>query len=408
MNPWENIMIEDVIAPYENAQIEIPDIDLGFDKPRAQTRVVIAMSGGVDSSVCAALVKLAGYEAIGITLQLYDHGAAIKKKNACCAGIDIYDAKIIADQLDFPHYTLDYESKFRQSVIDDFADTYMQGATPIPCVRCNQSVKFRDLLELARGLGADCMVTGHYVARVENNNQAKMYRAKDKARDQSYFLFATTQEQLNFLRFPLADIDKDDVRKIAQKLGLKVANKPDSQDICFVPDGKYQDIVLAYRPQAGKAGQIIHIDGRVLGNHDGIINFTIGQRRGLGIAVGEPIFVVAIDAVNARVYVGPKEALAVKSLSLKEVNWLGVKPKSEDELEGLKVLARVRSTRPPIPATLSTREGWRIIFDNCEEGVAPGQACVLYEPNSEYGDLGERVLGGGFISHTQKVWEIPK
>lgn len=398
-------MIDTFNAPVLGANFDIPEIDLGFDKPRDKTRVVVAMSGGVDSSVCAALIKLAGYETIGITLQLYDHGAAIKKKNACCAGIDIYDAKIIADQLDFPHYTLDYESRFKQSVIDDFADTYLAGATPIPCVRCNQSVKFRDLLELAKGLGADCMVTGHYVARIGGVQNAKMHRAKDKSRDQSYFLFATTSEQLDFLRFPLADIEKDEVRKIAEALGLIVANKPDSQDICFVPDGKYQDIVMNIRPQAGKAGDIIHVDGRVLGQHNGIINFTIGQRRGLGVAIGEPIFVVSIDAQNARVIVGPKEALRVKSLTLKEVNWIGDKVKTEDELEGIKVLARVRSTRAPIAARLSTKEGWRIIFDDAEEGVAPGQACVLYEPNSGFGDIGERVLGGGFISSTKNVFE---
>jgi len=405
LNPLEDEVIDTLNAPDLGANFDIPEIDLGFDKPREKTRVVVAMSGGVDSSVCAALVKLSGYETIGITLQLYDHGAAIKKKNACCAGQDIYDAKVIADQLGFPHYTLDYESKFKQSVIENFADTYMQGATPIPCVRCNQSVKFRDLLEMARGLGADCMVTGHYVARVGGVENSQMHRAKDKARDQSYFLFATTQDQLDFLRFPLSDIDKDDVRKIAEQLGLVVANKPDSQDICFVPEGKYQNIVLNLRPEAGKEGEVLHIDGRVLGKHNGIINYTVGQRRGLGIATGEPIYVVAIDAPNARVYVGPKEALLVKSLTLTEINWLGEKVKSEDELEGRKVLARVRSTRPPIPATLSTAQGWRIIFENPEEGVAPGQACVLYDPDTSIGDLGERVLGGGFISSTQKVWE---
>ena len=383
----------------------IPDVDLGFDKPRNQTRVVVAMSGGVDSSVCAALIKLAGYETIGITLQLYDHGAAIKKKNACCAGQDIYDAKIIADKMGFPHYTLDYESRFKQSVIEDFADTYMSGATPIPCVRCNQSVKFKDLLKTARALGADCMVTGHYVARVGGQKDAHMYRAKDRHRDQSYFLFATTQEQLDYLRFPLMDIEKDEVRRIAGLIGLEVANKPDSQDICFVPEGKYQDIVLGMRPQAGRGGDIVHIDGRVLGQHDGIINYTVGQRRGLRIAAGEPIYVVDIDAKNARVIVGPKEALGVKSLSLKEINWLGEQVANEDELEGHKVLARVRSTRPPIPAILSTKEGWKIVFDNPETGVAPGQACVLYEPDSEIGDLGERVLGGGFIAQTKKIWE---
>lgn len=380
----------------------IPDIDLGFDKPRSQTRVVVAMSGGVDSSVCAALVHAAGYETIGITLQLYDHGAAIKKKNACCAGQDIYDAKNIADKLGFPHYVLDYESRFKEQVIIDFADTYISGATPIPCVRCNQTVKFKDLLETARSLGADCMVTGHYVART---NDAHMHRAKDKARDQSYFLFATSQEQLDYLRFPLADIEKDEVRKIAEHLGLEIAAKPDSQDICFVPEGKYQDIVLKIHPEANKTGEIRHLDGRVLGTHNGIINYTIGQRRGLGVAVGEPIFVVKIDAINSVIYVGPKEALAVTSLSLKEVNWLGEKPKTEDELEGRRLLARVRSTRPPIPARLSTKHGWKIIFENPEEGVAPGQACVFYDPDTELGDLGERVLGGGFIQSTQKVFE---
>ena len=406
MTPLENKMLSSFNDPVVLGDVtSIPDIDLGFDKPRDKTRVVVAMSGGVDSSVCAALVKLAGYETIGITLQLYDHGAAIKKKNACCAGQDIYDAKIIADKMGFPHYTLDYESRFKQSVIEDFADTYVSGATPIPCVRCNQSVKFQDLLKTAKALGADCMVTGHYVARVGGIVDAKMYRAKDRGRDQSYFLFATTQDQLDYLRFPLMDIDKDEVRRIANIIGLDVANKPDSQDICFVPEGKYQDIVLGLRPQAGRGGDVVHIDGRVLGKHNGIINYTVGQRRGLGIATGEPIYVVALDAKNARVIVGPPEALAVKSLTLKEVNWLGEKPQTEDALDGLKVLARVRSTRPPIPATLSTKEGWKIIFENPETGVAPGQACVFYEPNSSIGELGERVLGGGFIAQTIKVWE---
>lgn len=394
------------MKPLNSPDLEqkIPVIDLGFDKPKSQTRVVVAMSGGVDSSVCAALVHASGYETIGITLQLYDHGAAIKKKNACCAGIDIYDAKKIADKLGFVHYTLDYESRFKAQVIEDFVDTYLKGATPIPCVRCNQTVKFKDLLELARNLGADCMVTGHYVARIGGEN-SKMFRAKDLGRDQSYFLFATTQDQLDFLRFPLAQFEKPQVRKFAEILGLDVAQKPDSQDICFVPDGKYQNIVLSLRPQAAKKGEIRHIDGRVLGNHDGIINFTIGQRRGLGIAVGEPVFVVGIDAKTATVWVGPKEALRVSSLTLKDVNWLGEKPKTEDELEGRKILARVRSTRPPIPARISTAKGWRVIFETPEEGVAPGQACVFYEPESGSGELGEQVLGGGFIAQTVKVWE---
>lgn len=379
----------------------IPDIDLGFNKPRSQTRVVVAMSGGVDSSVCAALVHASGYETIGITLQLYDHGAAIKKQKACCAGQDIYDARNIADELGFAHYVLDYESKFRQQVIEDFADTYMMGATPIPCVRCNQSVKFKDLLKAAKELGADCMVTGHYVARIGAESGAQMHIAKDISRDQSYFLFATTQEQLDFLRFPLQGIEKDNVRLIASHYGLDVASKPDSQDICFVPEGKYQDIVKKLRPDAEKSGEIVHIDGRVLGHHNGIINYTVGQRRGLGIAVGDPLFVVKIDAKNAKVIVGPKEALKVKSLTLTEVNWIGEKVLSEDELDGRKVLARVRSTRPPIPATLSTSEGWKIIFDGLEEGVAPGQACVLYEKDSAGDNYGARVLGGGFIGSTQ-------
>ena len=381
----------------------IPDIDLGFDKPRNQTRVVVAMSGGVDSSVCAALVHAAGYETIGITLQLYDHGAAIKKQKACCAGQDIYDARNIADELGFAHYVLNYESKFKQQVIDDFADTYMMGATPIPCVRCNQSVKFKDLLKTAKELGADCMVTGHYVARIAGEDGAQMHIAKDISRDQSYFLFATTQDQLDYLRFPLQNIEKDDVRKIAAHYGLDVASKPDSQDICFVPEGKYQDIVKKLRPEAETHGEIVHIDGSVLGQHNGIINYTVGQRRGLGIAVGDPLFVVKIDAKNAKIIVGPKEALKIKSLTLQEVNWLGEKVAAEDELDGRRVLARVRSTRPPIPATLSTQAGWSIIFDEPEEGVAPGQACVLYEANSEAETYGARVLGGGFIGNTQAV-----
>lgn len=395
------------MKPADGARLNVPNIpiiDLGFDKPKSQTRVVVAMSGGVDSSVCAALVHASGYETIGITLQLYDHGAAIKKKNACCAGIDIYDAKKIAQKFGFPHYTLDYESRFKEQVIEDFADTYLQGATPIPCVRCNQTVKFKDLLELARNLGADCMVTGHYVARL-NDGKASMYRAKDLSRDQSYFLFATTQEQLEFLRFPLAQFEKSEVRDFADAFGLDVAQKPDSQDICFVPDGKYQNIVTNLRPQAAREGEIRHIDGRVLGHHSGIINFTIGQRRGLGIALGDPVFVVGIDAKNAIVWVGPKDSLKVRSLTLKDVNWLGEKPQTEDELEGRRILARVRSTRPPIPARISTAIGWQIVFENSEEGVAPGQACVFYEPDSAIDGLGERVLGGGFIAQTVKDWE---
>jgi tRNA-specific 2-thiouridylase len=374
-----------------------PDVDLGFDKPRADTRVVVAMSGGVDSSVCAALVRAAGYETIGITLQLYDHGAALKKAGACCAGQDIRDARRVADALDFPHYVLDYESRFREAVMDDFADTYLSGATPIPCVRCNQSVKFKDLLETARDLGADCLVTGHYVARVMGPGGPEMRRAADPARDQSYFLFATTREQLDFLRFPLAELPKAQVREIATAMGLEVAAKPDSQDICFVPTGKYADVVAKLRPGAIEPGEIVHVDGRVMGRHEGVIHFTVGQRRGLGVATGEPLFVVRLDAPARRVVVGPREALAVGAMDLSEVNWIGEAVAGEDALDGRRVLARVRSTRPPVPATLRVGAGWSLELDAPEEGVAPGQACVLYDP----ADGGDRVLGGGWIRATR-------
>jgi tRNA-uridine 2-sulfurtransferase len=380
----------------------IPDIDLGLDKPRGQTRVVVAMSGGVDSSVCAALVAAAGYETVGITLQLYDHGEALRKKGACCAGQDIHDARRVADRLGIAHYVLDYETRFRQQVMDDFADTYLQGATPIPCVRCNQTVKFKDLLDTARDLGADCMVTGHYVARALGPDGVQMRRAHDTARDQSYFLFATTRAQLDFLRFPLASLPKDAVRDIAAALDLPVATKPDSQDICFVPSGKYADVVARLRPGAIEPGDIVHVDGRVMGRHDGVIHFTVGQRRGLGIATGEPLFVVGIDAPGRRVIVGPREALLVRQVALSEVNWIGEPVAGEDDLDGRAVLARVRSTRPPVPARLRTLTGWHVEFDSPEEGVAPGQACVLYDPAHGAG----RVLGGGWIQQTMAAWQV--
>lgn len=379
----------------------IPDIDLGLPGPRASHRVVVAMSGGVDSSVCAALVAAAGYETVGITLQLYDHGEALKKKGACCAGQDIHDARRVADRLGIAHYVLDYENLFRQQVMDDFADTYLQGATPIPCVRCNQTVKFKDLLGTARDLGASCMVTGHYVARAMGQDGAQMRRAADAARDQSYFLFATTRDQLDFLRFPLATLPKSAVREIAAVLGLEVADKPDSQDICFVPTGRYADVVARLRPGAIEPGEIVHVDGRVLGRHDGVIHYTVGQRRGLGIATGDPLFVVKIDAPARRVVVGPREALAVQTVALSEVNWIGEPVACEDDLDGRPVLARVRSTRPPVPARLRTLAGWHVEFDTPEEGVAPGQACVLYDP----ADNGDRVLGGGWIQRTTAAWE---
>lgn len=376
--------------------VSIPDIDLGFDKPRAQTRVVVAMSGGVDSSVVAALVQAAGYETIGITLQLYDHGAAVKKQGACCAGQDIHDARRVADRIGIAHYVLDYESRFKEAVIDNFADTYLAGFTPIPCVRCNQSVKFKDLLETARDLGADCLVTGHYVARVAGPDGAEMHRAVDRARDQSYFLFATTRAQLDFLRFPLADLPKPAVREIAAALDLPVAVKPDSQDICFVPNGKYADVVAKLRPGAAEPGQILHLDGRVLGEHAGVIHYTVGQRRGLGVATGEPLFVIRIDATRRAVIVGPKEALAVREVVLSDVNWIGEHVDGEDALDGRAVLARVRSTRPPVPGRLKIGAGWSVVLDAPEEGVAPGQACVFYDP----ADGGQRVLGGGWIAAT--------
>jgi tRNA-specific 2-thiouridylase len=381
----------------ENAGLQtIPDIDLGFEKPRAQTRVVVAMSGGVDSSVVAALVQAAGYETIGITLQLYDHGAALKKQGACCAGQDIHDARRVADQIGIAHYVLDYESRFKEAVIDNFADTYLAGFTPIPCVRCNQSVKFKDLLETARDLGADCLVTGHYVGRVDGAEGAEMRRAADAARDQSYFLFATTRAQLGFLRFPLADLPKPAVREIAASLNLPVAIKPDSQDICFVPNGKYADVVAKLRPGAAEPGEILHVDGRVLGTHDGVIHFTVGQRRGLGIATGEPLFVVKLNAGTKQVIVGPKECLAVTHITLTDVNWIGEHVAGEDALDGRRVLARVRSTRPPVSGTLKIGAGWSVVLDAPEEGVAPGQACVFYDPL----DAGDRVLGGGWIAAT--------
>lgn len=368
---------------------------LGFAKPPRETRVVAAMSGGVDSSVVAAMLKREGYDVIGVTLQLYDHGAAVDKPGACCAGQDIHDARRVADACGFPHYVLDYESRFRHAVMEDFADTYLAGATPIPCVRCNQTVKFKDLKRVAEDLGADCLVTGHYVQRLEGPHGAELHRAADASKDQTYFLFATTREQLNYVRFPLGALPKSETRALAAELGLRVAEKPDSQDICFVPNGKYQSVVEKLRPGAIEPGEIVHVDGRVMGQHNGVINFTVGQRRGLGIATGEPLFVVKLDAANKRVIVGPRETLGVRRIALKEVNWIGDPVASEDELDGRDILVRVRSTRPPVPATLSIGAGWHVELATPEEGVAPGQAAVFYDPNST------RVLGGGWIARTE-------
>ncbi|GAM97823.1 tRNA-specific 2-thiouridylase MnmA [alpha proteobacterium U9-1i] len=379
---------------------------LGFAKPPSQTRVVAAMSGGVDSSVVAAMLKREGYDVIGVTLQLYDHGAAVNKPGACCAGQDIHDARRVADSAGIPHYVLDYESRFREKVMEDFADTYLAGATPIPCVRCNQTVKFADLKRVAEDLGADCLATGHYVRRVEGEAGAELHRAADASRDQTYFLFATTRAQLDYLRFPLGDLPKSHVRELAAELGLRVAEKPDSQDICFVPNGKYQDVVQKLRPHAVEPGEIVHVDGQTLGEHAGIINYTVGQRRGLGIAAGQPLFVVKLDAGKRRVIVGPRAALGVSRIALKEVNWIG---EGEAPADGRDILVRVRSTRPPVPARLFSSPargggvaeggggGAYVELASPEEGVAPGQAAVFYDPHTT------RVLGGGWIAATEQA-----
>jgi len=369
------------------------------------TRIVAAMSGGVDSTVTAALLAKAGYDVVGVTLQLYDHGAAITKKSACCAGQDILDARMAAERIGIPHYVLDYESRFREQVIEDFADAYLRGETPIPCVRCNQTVKFRDLLDVARDLGAEAMATGHYVQRAfaGGGNRPQLRRAADPAKDQSYFLFATTRDQLDFLRFPLGGMDKPTVRAVAFGLGLAIADKPDSQDICFVPEGKYTTVIDRIRPQGAEAGDVVHLDGRVLGRHEGVTRYTIGQRRGLNIAVGDPLFVVKIDADKRQVIVGPREALLTASLTLKEGSWLGGQDSLEAAAEdGQPVLARVRSTREPVAGRLALQDGQvAVVFDGAEEGVAPGQACVLYDPADP-----ERVLGGGFIAGTTRQMDL--
>ncbi len=370
---------------------------LGFAKAPADTRVVVAMSGGVDSSVVAAQLASEGYDVVGVTLQLYDHGAALAKKGACCAGQDIHDARRVSEEMGFPHYVLDYESKFREAVIDEFADQYLAGATPIPCVRCNQTVKFRDLLATAKDLDADCLATGHYIQRKEGPTGAELHRAADANRDQSYFLFATTQEQLDFLRFPLGHLpSKDDTRALAAKYGLPVADKPDSQDICFVPNGNYADVIQKIRPDSAQPGEIVHLDGRVLGEHPGVIHYTIGQRRGLGIGGGvtdgDPLFVVKIDADAKQVIVGPHEALATRRIPVAEINWIGATAFTDAPEGGWDVLVKVRSTRPPIEASVfPTKDGAVVELRSDEIGVSPGQACVFYAPE------GGRVLGGGWI-----------
>lgn len=370
--------------------------DLDIAKPPAETRVVVAMSGGIDSSVVAALMKARGYDVIGITLQLYDHGAAVHRAGACCAGRDIQDARNVAADLGIPHYVLDYESRFREEVIDRFVESYAAGETPIPCVECNRTVKFRDLLAFAEELGADCLATGHYVeSRPLPSGGRGMFRPLDLDRDQSYFLYATTRAQLDLLRFPLAGLTKTETRDIAREMGLAIADKADSQDICFVPSGNYAALVEKLKPDATRPGLIRHLDGRELGRHDGIIRYTIGQRRGLGIASREPLYVVRIDAASAEVVVGPREALAIRSMSLRDLNWLGDTALEAIGPEGLEVFVRVRSTRAPKPALLHPRIGGAIIeLHDGEEGVAPGQACVIYADDSPRA----RVLGGGTIA----------
>jgi len=365
---------------------------LDIAKPAEKTRVVVAMSGGIDSSVVAALLARAGYEVIGITLQLYDHGAATHRAGSCCAGRDIQDARNVAQQLGIPHYVLDYESRFREDVIESFADSYARGETPIPCVECNRTVKFRDLLAFAGELDADCLATGHYVeSRALAGGGRGLFRPIDLDRDQSYFLFATTKPQLARLRFPLAGMTKAETRAIAREIGLSNAEKADSQDICFVPSGNYAELVRKLKPEADRPGAIRHLDGRVLGQHEGTFRFTIGQRRGLGIAAREPLYVIRVDADRSEVVVGPREALALREIPLRDVNWLGDTPIPS---EGLAIHARVRSTRAPKPAMLRQDERGIVveIFDG-EEGVAPGQACVFYGGDG----AGARVLGGGTI-----------
>ena len=371
---------------------------LGFAKPPSETRVVVAMSGGVDSSVTAALLHEQGYDVVGITLQLYDHGVAIQANGACCAGADIHDARTVAGRLGIPHYVLNYESRFADQVMQDFADSYLRGETPIPCVRCNQTVKFTDLLTTARELGADCLATGHYVRRVAGPDGVELHRGADAAKDQSYFLFATTPDQLDYLRFPLGGMNKDETRELAYRYGLAVADKPDSQDICFVPNGRYGDVVRRLRPGAVEAGEIVHMDGTVLGRHDGVIDFTIGPRRGIGIGGRKgadetegPLYVVDIDVAEHRVIVGPHSALACHEVRLADTSWVA---REGAPAVGTPILARLRNTAPALLATLMSVEDAHVLLrlDEPQFGISAGQAAVLYAPDNP-----GRVLGGGWI-----------
>ncbi len=364
---------------------------LGIDRAPGATRVVVAMSGGVDSSVVAGLLHEEGYEVVGVTLQLYDDGVARGKTRACCAGQDIHDARRVADQLGIRHYVLDYESRFRESVIDDFAATYLRGETPIPCVRCNQTVKFRDLLATARDLGAAALATGHYVRRVSGAQGPELHRAVDPSRDQSYFLFATTPAQLEYLRFPLGERCKSETREIAARLGLGVSAKPDSQDICFVPNGSYTEVVRRLHPEAVAPGDIVGLDGTVLGRHEGIVHYTVGQRRGLGIGGGAALYVVRLEPESRRVVVGPREALLTGGLTISDVNWIGAEMGEGKHSAEVEVEVKVRSAHTPVAARVEPLGGGRakVTLDRPETGVAPGQACVMYR--------GDHVLGGGWI-----------
>lgn len=376
-----------------------PVNSLGFAKPEGETRVVVAMSGGVDSSVCAALLARQGYDVVGVTLQLYDHGAAVKSAKSCCAGQDIYDARRVSEMMGFPHYVLDYETNFREAVIEDFADTYLKGSTPIPCVRCNQTVKFRDLLEVAKDLGADCMATGHYIQRVEGPDGPELHRAFDGGKDQSYFLFATTHAQLAYLRFPLGHLDKNETRRLATEMGLNVASKPDSQDICFVPEGRYTDVIEKIRPHAAQPGDIVDQTGTVLGRHRGVMYYTVGQRRGLGLGENtgtDPLFVVSLNADKGQVIVGPRDALLRDTIYLNDVNWIG--PDTLEAANGTDIRVKVRSTRPPEAATLHIIDGQvSVKLAKADTGISPGQACAFYADR----DDAQRTLGGGWITHTE-------
>jgi len=369
---------------------------LGFLKQPKDTKVVVAMSGGVDSSTVAGLMKKEGYNVIGVTLKLYDDAKSSKKNKQCCAGQDILDAKRVSQQLNIEHKILYYQKKFKTDVIDSFVDSYVAGETPIPCVRCNQTVKFRDLYSSAQELKADALVTGHYVKRIQKNGNAEMYRAADLSRDQSYFLFTTTQEQLNFLRFPLGDIQKNDTRKIASELDLNVADKPDSQDICFVPNGDYASVIQKYRPESFKKGNILDIKGNIIGKHNGIINFTIGQRKGIKISNPEPLYVVNINAKENKVIVGSRTNLLIKKIYLKNLNFLGNIDNYKNNL-----FIKVRSTGKLIKASMEIKKNeTEVNLEEDEAGISPGQACVFYSAN----ELGDKVLGGGWITRTENKY----